>query len=132
MKLQEMNCNRLEIEYWKKNILDVTGIVKIQDSKIPKQGCCTVLFMRGKKTQWSVCYVLERAVYILTSSNRRCGMSFLKSGLEKMRKQTGKAARTPTMSLASKWLHKLHTWCNITPKTMQEFCSPCRKWWRCR
>lgn len=55
-------------------------------------------------------------------------MSFLKSRLEKMRKQTGEPARTPTMSLASKWLHKLHTWCNIAPKTMLESCSLSRKW----
>lgn len=99
-----MNCNDLEIEYWKKNILDVTGIVKIQDSKIPKQGCCTVLFMRGKKNQWSICYVLERAVYIYwlpQIGGVACHFSN-QLGLEKMRKQTGKAARTPTMSLASK------------------------------
>lgn len=131
MKLQEMNCNRLEIEYWKKNILDVVSS-KFKIAKYQTRGVVLYCSWGGKKNQWSICYVLERAVYILTSSNRRCGMSFLKSGLEKMRKQTGKAARTPTMSLASKWLHKLHTWCNITPETMQEFCSPCRKWWRCR
>lgn len=79
------------------------GIVKIQDNKIPKQACCTVLFMREKKSNEAFA-VYQREQYISTSANRRCGMSFLKSGLEKMRKQTGEPARTPTMSLASKWL----------------------------
>lgn len=65
MKLQEMNCNDLEIEYWKKNILDVTGIVKIQDSKIPNQGCCTVLFMRGeKKPMKHLLCIRESSIYI--------------------------------------------------------------------
>lgn len=49
MKLQEMNCNNLEIKYWKKKYFGY-GIVKIQDSKIPKQACSTVLFMREKKS----------------------------------------------------------------------------------
>lgn len=41
------------------------GIVKIQDSKTPKQACCTVLFSRGKKAMKHLLCIRESSIYRL-------------------------------------------------------------------
>lgn len=49
MKLQEMNCNDLEIEYWKKNILDVVSS-KFKIAKYQTRGVVLYCSWGEKKT----------------------------------------------------------------------------------
>lgn len=64
MKLQEMNCNRLEIEYWKKNILDVVSS-KFKIAKYQTRGVVLYCSWGGKKNPMKrLLCIRESSIYI--------------------------------------------------------------------